>query len=45
MHDGWMDSGDLGYVADGELFVTGREKDLIIRGGRNLSAEEIEAIT
>jgi 1-acyl-sn-glycerol-3-phosphate acyltransferase len=45
MHDGWMDSGDLGYQVDGELFVTGREKDLIIQGGRNLCAEEIEAIT
>ena len=44
MHDGWMDSGDLGYQVDGELFVTGREKDLIIQGGRNLCAEEIEAI-
>ncbi|MGE5246084.1 MAG: AMP-binding protein [Betaproteobacteria bacterium] len=43
MHDGWMASGDLGYQADGELFVTGREKDLIIQGGRNLCAEEIEA--
>jgi 1-acyl-sn-glycerol-3-phosphate acyltransferase len=45
MHEGWMDSGDLGYLADGELFITGREKDLIIQGGRNLCAEEIEAIT
>jgi fatty-acyl-CoA synthase len=45
IHDGWMDSGDLGYRADGELFITGREKDLIIQGGRNLCAEEIEAIT
>ena len=44
-HDGWMDSGDLGYQADGELFITGREKDLIIQGGRNLCAEELEAIT
>ena len=44
-HDGWMDSGDLGYRADGDLFVTGREKDLIIQGGRNLCAEELEAIT
>lgn len=31
MHDGWMDSGDLGYVADGELFITGRVKDIIIQ--------------
>ena len=45
MHDGWMDSGDLGYQADGELFITGREKDLIIQGGRNICAEEVEAIT
>ena len=45
MHDGWMDSGDLGYQVDGELFITGREKDLIVQGGRNLCAEEIEAIT
>jgi 1-acyl-sn-glycerol-3-phosphate acyltransferase len=45
MHGGWMDSGDLGYQADGELFVTGREKDLIIQGGRNICAEEIETIT
>jgi acyl carrier protein len=45
VHDGWMDSGDLGYRADGELFITGREKDLIIQGGRNVCAEEIEAIT
>jgi 1-acyl-sn-glycerol-3-phosphate acyltransferase len=40
-----MDSGDLGYQADGELFITGREKDLIIQGGRNICAEEVETIT
>ncbi len=45
MHDGWMDSGDLGYRADAELFITGREKDLIIQGGRNICASEVEAIT
>jgi 1-acyl-sn-glycerol-3-phosphate acyltransferase len=44
VHDGWMESGDLGYRADGELFITGREKDLIIQGGRNICAEEVEAI-
>src|SRR5262249_38078564 len=43
--DGWMDSGDLGYQFDGELFITGREKDLIIQGGRNISAVEVETIT
>jgi len=45
MHDGWMDSGDLGYQAGHDLFITGREKDLIIQGGRNICAEEVEAIT
>jgi 1-acyl-sn-glycerol-3-phosphate acyltransferase len=45
MHDGWMDSGDLGYQVGGELFVTGRVKDLIIQGGRNICAEEVETIT
>lgn len=40
--DGFLDSGDLAYIADGELFIAGRLKDLIIRGGRNLVAAEIE---
>ena len=38
----WLESGDLGYVARGELFVTGRAKDLIIRAGRNLYPYELE---
>ena len=42
LHDGWMDSGDLGYRADGELFITDRAKDIIIQAGRNLSAREVE---
>ncbi len=42
--DGWMDSGDLGYWADNELFVTGRLKDLIIKAGRNLYPHEIEEL-
>jgi 1-acyl-sn-glycerol-3-phosphate acyltransferase len=40
----WMDSGDFGYWADGELFITGRRKDLIIRGGRNFTPQEVEAL-
>ena len=42
LHDGWLDSGDLGYRCDGELFVTGRAKDLIIRAGRNIHPQGIE---
>jgi 1-acyl-sn-glycerol-3-phosphate acyltransferase len=41
--EGWMDSGDLGYWARGELFVTGRSKDLIIKAGHNIVPQEIEA--
>jgi len=40
--DDWLESGDLGYVAGGELFITGRVKDLIIRGGRNVYPYELE---
>jgi fatty-acyl-CoA synthase len=41
--DGWMDTGDLGYWAEGELFVTGRRKDCIIKSGRNIIPQEVEA--
>lgn len=41
--DGWMDSGDLGYWAGGELYVTGRLKDCIIKSGRNIIPQEVEA--
>jgi 1-acyl-sn-glycerol-3-phosphate acyltransferase len=40
----WLNSGDYGYWADKELFVTGREKDLIIRGGRNITPQEAEEV-
>lgn len=39
---GWLDTGDLGYLAEGELFITRRAKDMIIRGGRNLFPYELE---
>ena len=42
LEDGWMDSGDLGYWADGELYITGRVKDCIIKSGRNISPLEVE---
>ena len=41
---GWIDSGDLAYRASGELFITGRAKDLIIKGGRNIVPQEIEEL-
>jgi acyl-CoA synthetase (AMP-forming)/AMP-acid ligase II len=41
--DGWFRSGDLGYLdADGYLFVVDRKKDIIIRGGENISCQEVE---
>lgn len=38
----WLDSGDLAYIAGGDVFVTGRVKDVIIRAGRNIYPQEIE---
>jgi len=40
--DAWLDSGDRGYLADGDIYLTGRVKDLIIRGGRNIYPYELE---
>ncbi len=40
--DGWLETGDRGYLAGDELYVTGRVKDLIIRGGRNFYPYDLE---
>ena len=41
--DGWFRSGDLGYIEDGFVFIVDRVKDLVIRGGENISCIEVEA--
>jgi 1-acyl-sn-glycerol-3-phosphate acyltransferase len=40
--DGWLDSGDRAYLADGDIYITGRIKDVIIRGGHNIYPQELE---
>lgn len=44
LREGWYWTGDYGYLADGELYITGRKKDLIIVGGRNIYPQDLEAI-
>jgi acyl carrier protein len=38
----WVNTGDRAYLSEGTLYITGREKDIIIRGGRNISPYELE---
>jgi acyl carrier protein len=40
----WVNSGDRAYQAEGEIFITGRVKDIIIKGGRNLYPHEVEEL-
>jgi len=40
--DGWLNTGDLGYMIDGQLVITGRAKDLIIINGRNIWPQDLE---
>ena len=42
LEDGWLRTGDLGHIKDGEIFITGRAKDLIIRSGHNIDPAVIE---
>jgi fatty-acyl-CoA synthase len=42
--DDWYLTGDRGYIADGEVYVVGRSKDLIINAGKNVYPQDIEAI-
>ena len=39
----WLDTGDVGYIAEGEVYLTSRAKDLIIRGGHNVHPYDLEA--
>ena len=43
--NGWYLTGDYGYVANGEVFVSGRKKDMIIVGGRNVYPQDLESLT
>ena len=40
--DGWLDTGDIGYRANGDIMITGRKKDLIIINGRNIWPQDLE---
>jgi fatty-acyl-CoA synthase len=40
--DGWYLTGDMGYIANNEIYITGRKKDLIIVGGKNIYPQDLE---
>ena len=42
LRDGWLDTGDRGFLWDGELFLTGRKKDVLILRGRNHAPQDVE---
>jgi fatty-acyl-CoA synthase len=43
-YEGWYLTGDLGYIANSEVYITGRKKDLIIVGGKNIYPQDLESI-
>jgi acyl-CoA synthetase (AMP-forming)/AMP-acid ligase II len=43
--DGWYSTGDYGYISNEEVFVSGRKKDMIIVGGKNIYPQDLEALT
>lgn len=43
--DGWYLTGDYGFISDGEVFVSGRKKDMIIVGGKNVYPQDLEGLT
>jgi len=44
LKQGWLSTGDLGFVHDGELFVVGRKKEVVIKGGRNIYPYDVERV-
>lgn len=45
LRDGWYLTGDYGYISNGEVFVSGRKKDMIIVGGKNVYPQDLESLT
>ncbi len=44
LSDGWVNTGDLGYTVTGDLYITGRSKDMVIVNGRNIWPQDLEAV-
>jgi fatty-acyl-CoA synthase len=42
--EGWLRTGDLGYLAGGEVVVVGRRRDMVVVGGRNVLPEDVERV-
>ena len=45
LRDGWYLTGDYGFISNGEVFVSGRKKDMIIVGGKNIYPQDLESLT